>query len=189
MAVLLLMSIAIIFISCWIYVEKTRELRDIKRIYDALHRGSGLDNAIKVLLEEISDMGVTVLAFFKKNRRTIQIESEKGSLPILKHSSAVKALFAQTPYRADHRCEVDKNLCVALGENRLAFIPLRLKGDGHCWQINNCHDKKCRCHSSGRGQCWTQSEKHYRGELLGTYSEKAAKCLNCPDFLPLGSLR
>jgi hypothetical protein len=58
MAVLLLMSIAISFISCWIYVEKTRELRDIKRIYDAMQRDSGpMDNIIRVLSEEISDMG------------------------------------------------------------------------------------------------------------------------------------
>jgi diguanylate cyclase (GGDEF)-like protein len=106
----------------------------------------------------------------------------------LQHSSAVNALLAQKPYRADRRCEVEKNLCVALGENRLAFIPLRLKRDGYCWQMNDCHDKQCICHSSGRGPCWTQSEKHYRGELLGTYSEKAAKCLNCPAFFPLGVL-
>jgi diguanylate cyclase (GGDEF)-like protein len=187
-SVLLLISIAISIILYGMYVKKARDEQNIKRIYNELHSGNGLDNVIKVLSKEISDMGITVLAFFKKNRGTMQLESEKDFLPILQHSSAVKALFAQTTQHSDHRYEVDKNLCTSLGENRLAFIPVRIKGEGHCWQINNCQDKQCKCHSSGRGPCWTQSEKNYRGDILGTYNEKTKRCLNCPVFLPLGVL-
>ncbi|MFI5295915.1 MAG: hypothetical protein ACHQ0Y_12935 [Thermodesulfovibrionales bacterium] len=66
MAVLLLISIAISFISCGIYVKKARELKDLKQIYESLHRGGGLDNVIKVLSEEISDMRVTVIAYFTR---------------------------------------------------------------------------------------------------------------------------
>ena len=66
MAVLLLISIAISFIFYGMYVKKARELQDIKKIYEALHRGGGLDNVIKVLSEEISDMGVIVIAFFTR---------------------------------------------------------------------------------------------------------------------------
>jgi len=185
-SVLILISIAVSIFFYGMYVKKTRDVQNIRRICGALHSGNGLDNVIKVLSKEISDMGVTVFAFFKKNRRTMHLESENDFFPILQHSTAVKALFAQTPQHADPRYEVDKNLCKILGENHIAFIPVRIKSEGHCWQINNCQDKQCKCHSSGRGPCWTQSEKHYRGEILETYNEKTKRCLNCSAFLPLG---
>jgi len=187
-SVLLLISIAISIIFYGMYVKKSRDEQKLKRIYNELHSGNGLDNVIKVLSNEISGMGITILAFLKRNRGTMHLESEKNSLPIVQHSSAVKALFTQTPQHSDHRYEVDKNLCKTLGENHLAFIPVRIKAEGHCWQINNCQDKQCKCHSSGRGPCWTHSEKHYRGEIIETYNEKTKRCLNCPAFLPLGVL-
>jgi len=188
MFVLLIISIAISIILYGMYITKARDVSNLKRIYNELYSGNDLNNVIKVLSREISDMGITVLAFLKKNRGTMQLESENDFLPLLQHSTAVKALFSQTPQHADHRYNVDKNMCKTLGENRLAFIPLSIKGESHCWQINNCQDKQCKCHSSGRRPCWTQSEKHYRGDILETYNEKTKRCLNCQAFLPLGVL-
>ena len=83
----LLISTVISIIFFGMYVRKARDVKHIKKIHNELHSGNGLDNVIKVLSKEISDMGVTVLAFFKKNRGTMHIESEKDFLPILQHSS------------------------------------------------------------------------------------------------------
>ena len=162
------------------------ELKD--KLDDRLDIEDGLDHVVNVASEYLPNFGMSVLSFYRKNKVTMHLESEKGAIPILEPSGAVKALFNQVPQYSDNRYEVDRKVCESLSEKRIAFIPLRMKGTNHCWQIHNCQDKQCKCHSSSEGSCWTNSEKSFRGQVLETYAEKTRKCLQCQVFLPVGVL-
>jgi diguanylate cyclase (GGDEF)-like protein len=185
---LTVLSIGLCIIFCFLYARDHTRLKLKEKIGDRLDTGDGIDHVVIVMSEHLPNFGVSVLGFYRKNRLTMHLESEKGSIPMLEASGAVKALFNQVPQYSDSRYEVDRKICESLAEKRIVFIPLRMKGTNRCWQVHNCQDRQCKHHSSTQVSCWTNSEKHFRGQILETYAEKTKKCLQCQVFLPVGVL-
>jgi len=136
---LTVLSIGLCIIFYLLYARDHSRLKLKEEIGDRLDGGDGLDHVVTVASEHLSNFGVFVLGFYRKNRVTMHLESEKGVVPMLEPSVAVKALFNQEPYYSDNRYEVDRKVCESLAEKRIAFIPLRMKGSNHCWQVH-IHD-------------------------------------------------
>lgn len=187
--VLLSASIAANCILAILFLRRRYQLSRIKNIHSALHGEMRLEKVLEVLSDEVARFGTKVVGTFIKNRKTRCLESETSAIPILEHSSMVKSFFALSPAKNNDKGdnEVDSVLKDKYGGG-LSYIPVSMKWENPCWQINNCQDKECNCHSKKIQNCWASSEKHYRGTLLPSYREKSARCLGCRSFLPVAVL-
>lgn len=186
---LLFLSFAANFFLYFLYHGRCSEVARLKRLMGRVKPSQGVDSVVGMIAKDLSDFGITYVAFLRKKQGELSLESDRNSIPVSEHSSAVKALFTQIPQYGDVRYEVDRYLFTSIGMGPLAFIPLRVEGsDDPCWRTHNCPDKECPCRVSRCTPCWTNSEKRFRGGSLETYAEKTRKCIACRSFQPLGVL-
>ncbi|MHB8879904.1 MAG: GGDEF domain-containing protein [Thermodesulfovibrionales bacterium] len=142
---------------------------------------------LKVISEDLSGFGLKIKGIFVKNRKTMSLEDDSHSIPVLQHNTMVRSFLTMDPIPNDELGdnEADNFIKEKYG-GKLSFLPVNMKWEGPCWQINDCNDSGCSCFHKQEHKCWVKSDKRYRGEDLKTYKEKTARCMNCRSFLPVG---
>jgi len=128
-----------------------------------------------------------VTGIFIKNRQTGMLESKSQAIPMFEHSSMAKSFFSLKTIKNNEYNDNDKDRFISKNYgNNVKYIPIALKWESPCWQLNQCQDSDCSCHLKKEKYCWIKSGKRYRGYNLKTFREKTTKCLNCTSFLPVG---
>jgi hypothetical protein len=142
---------------------------------------------LKVIGEDLASFGLKLKGTFVKNRKTMSLEDDNHSIPVLQHNTMVRSFLTMAPIPNDELGdnEADNFIKEKYGE-KLSFLPVNMKWEGPCWQINNCNDGGCSCYHKQEHKCWVKSDKRYRGDDLKTYKEKTVRCMNCRSFLPVG---
>ncbi|MBA4349514.1 MAG: hypothetical protein C0415_05960 [Thermodesulfovibrio sp.] len=183
------MSLALVValaVTVCLFFLKRSEVKDLRIICDELQGGSGLQNVVKVITDEIERKGGRVLGFFGKNRTNYKLEGDRCDILVLKQSSAARAFFTLEPCRTNTSSDADKEIVKNLGEDAV-FLPIQMKKEKECWQISGCENvTACKCYKKSSYRCWVDSDKIYRGKELRSYKEKHIKCLNCKCFRPVG---
>ena len=182
---LLAASMLVIIILLRLLKRKKTELDDITRLYANTAGAAGFDTVISILTDEITNRGLRVIRFYRKNRISGMLESDGDRIPLLEKSSAVKAFFTLEPCKLGDRLEADKGLVERLGADTV-FIPVHMKKESSCWRLNGCAHRGCAAHGRDNCICWVQSGKAYRGKEMKTHNEKLAKCFSCKSFLSIG---
>ena len=157
------------------------------KIYNNLNAEDGIETMLKAIGEELVGFGLKLRGTFVKNRKTMSLEDDNHSIPVLKHSALVRSFLTMEPSPNDELGdnEADDFMKEKYGK-KLHFLPVNMKWEGPCWQINDCNDTGCSCYHKQEHKCWVKSDKRYRGDDLKTYKEKTARCMNCRSFLPVG---
>lgn len=142
---------------------------------------------LKVVGDDLADFGLKVKGTFVKNRKTMSLENDHHSIPVLQHNTMIRSFLTMDPISNDELGdnEADSFIKEKYGK-KLTFLPVHMKWEGPCWQINDCVDTGCRCFHKQEHKCWVKSDKRYRGDDLKTFKEKTARCMNCRSFLPVG---
>lgn len=167
--------------------KKQRQNIKLKEIYNNLNAEAGIEKMLKVIGEDLSGFGLKIKGIFVKNRKTMSLEDDSHSIPVLQHNTMVRSFLTMDPIPNDELGdnEADNFIKEKYGE-KLSFLPVNMKWEGPCWQINDCNDSGCSCYHKQEHKCWVKSDKRYRGDDLKTYKEKTARCMNCRSFLPVG---
>lgn len=181
----LALVVALAVIVCLFFLKRS-EVKDLRIINDELQGGSGLQNVVKVITDEIERKGGRALGFFGKNRANYKLEGDRCDIPILKQSSAARAFFTLEPCGTNTSSDADKEIVKNLGKD-VVFLPIQMKKEKECWQISGCENvTACKCYKKSSNRCWIDSDKIYQGKELRSYKEKHIKCLNCKCFRPVG---
>jgi diguanylate cyclase (GGDEF)-like protein len=169
-----------------LYYRKHLQNTKLKKIYNELRAEDGIEKMLKTIGEELASFGLKLKGTFVKNRKTMSLEDDNHSIPVLKHSALVRSFLTMEPTPNDELGdnEADNFMREKYGK-KLHFLPISMKWEGPCWQINDCNDIDCNCYHKQEHKCWIKSEKRYRGGDLATYREKTARCMNCRSFLPV----
>ena len=184
---IVLFIIASVLINIILYLlssQRAKDLINLERLYSSLAGATGIDNVIAVLSREIERNGLKVLGFYKRNRDSEVLVNGEEKIPLFKKGSAVKAFFTMEPCKMGGYHEIDRELVSKLG-NDIVFIPIHMKREAPCWQINDC-GKKCVAKDRVDGPCWIVTGKSYQGNELKDHDTKLRKCLECKAFLPIG---
>jgi len=170
-----------------LFYRKHLQNTKLKKIYNDLRAEDGIEKTLKAIGEELANFGLKLRGTFVKNRKTMSLENNDHSIPVLKHSALVRSFLTVEPspnYELGDN-EADDFMKEKYGK-KLHFLPVNMKWEGPCWQINDCNDAGCSCYHKQEHKCWVKSDKRYRGDDLKTYKEKTARCMNCRSFLPVG---
>ncbi len=191
---ILLLSILVISLGAnallfLLFNRKQRQNTKLKKIYNNLNAEVGIEKILKVIGEDLSEFGLKIKGIFVKNRKTMSLEDDSHSIPVLQHNTMVRSFLTMEPTPNDELGdnEADNFIKDKYG-GKLHFLPVNMKWEGPCWQINDCNDSGCSCYHKQEHKCWVKSDKRYRGDDLKTYKEKTARCMNCRSFLPVGVL-
>ncbi|MGO9015142.1 MAG: GGDEF domain-containing protein [Dissulfurispiraceae bacterium] len=168
----------------FLFRQHAKDLDNLERLYSSLAGATGIDNVVMVLSREIESNGMKVIGFYKRNRANDALVNGEEKIPLFKKGSAVKAFFTMAPCKMGVYHEIDQELAAKLG-NDIVFIPIHMKKELPCWQINDC-GKKCTAKDQSNGPCWIVTGKTYQGNELKDHDAKLRKCLECKAFLPIG---
>ncbi|MBI5074316.1 MAG: GGDEF domain-containing protein [Nitrospirae bacterium] len=189
---ILLLSILVISLGAnavlfLLFHRKQRQNKKLKEIYNNLNPEAGIEKMLKVISEDLSGFGLKIKGIFVKNRKTMSLEDDTHSIPVLQHNTMVRSFLTMDPIPNDELGdnEADNFIKEKYG-GKLSFLPVNMKWEGPCWQVNDCNDTGCSCYHKQEHKCWVKSDKRYRGDDLKTYKEKTARCMNCRSFLPVG---
>ncbi len=184
---ILVMSLGANAVILFLFRRKQRQNTKLKKIYNNLNAEAGIEKMLKVIGEDLSGFGLKIKGIFVKNRKTMSLEDDSHSIPVLQHNTMVRSFLTMDPIPNDElgANEADNFIKEKYGE-KLSFLPVNMKWEGPCWQINDCNDAGCSCYHKQEHKCWVKSDKRYRGDDLKTYKEKTARCMNCRSFLPVG---
>jgi len=184
---ILVISLGVNAVLFLLFRRKQRQNTKLKKIYNDLNTEAGIEKMLKVIGEDLSGFGLKIKGIFVKNRKTMSLEDDSHSIPVLQHNTMVRSFLTMDPIPNDELGdnEADNFIKEKYG-GKLSFLPVNMKWEGPCWQINDCNDAGCRCYHKQEHKCWVKSDKRYRGDDLKTYKEKTARCMNCRSFLPVG---
>jgi len=184
---ILVISLGVNAVLFLLFYRKQRQNIKLKEIYNNLNAEAGIEKMLKVIGEDIAGFGLKIKGIFVKNRKTMSLEDDSHSIPVLQHNTMARSFLTMDPIPNDELGdnEADNFIKEKYG-GKLSFLPVNMKWEGPCWQINDCNDAGCSCYHKQEHKCWVKSDKRYRGDDLKTYKEKTARCMNCRSFLPAG---
>ena len=188
MLTLIALLLAVVIALYLLYNKEKRSNTASTELYSDLHGVTDFNEIIKIISKKIERFGVEVVAFMGKTKSLTSLHDDgpeiKVNVLLTEPSAVAKSFFRLKPYSVGSEC-YDKVLEKEYGKN-ITIVPVFMKPEKECWQINDCKNNKCVCFKKAEPLCWLKSLKTHRGSDMGTYAEKMERCMCCKAFLPVG---